>query len=308
MERSLTGYAWSSRGTLVALAAGLLFLFVSVALGACASGQAAVGSESSRSIPATTTGSVETTTTTLPMSIPPEFSRFAPFVERLQIQGLAVAELRRIPSTYSFGAGGVEVVLRSKSTNQAGTPEDVIGTVLVERAAILEKMRGTEIEAIGVAYLKQSGEIVEGPAEPITQTIDPSWYEPAGLALEEAARRVQVDSSIRLASSPFEIVQVSAVSDPYGTRVLTVRLAVASVAVANEALDHLDAIGDVGTLNAQDEAKIGVVLVEIETTAGEPVLWGITDLQLASTAAWFAQGLTSFPSDHETTTSAGVVD
>jgi hypothetical protein len=195
-----------------------------------------------------------------------------------------------------------------KAPIKQAPPKDVIGTVLVERAAILEKMRGTEIEAIGVAYLKQSGEIVEGPAEPVTQTIDPSWYEPAGLALEEAARRVQVDSSSRLASSPFEIVQVSAVTDPYGTRVLTVRLAVASVAVANEALDHLDAVGDVGALNAEDEAKIGVVLVEIETAAGEPVLWGITDLQLASTTAWFAQGLTDFPSDHETTTSAGVVD
>ncbi len=72
------------------------------------------------------------------------------------------------------------------------------------------------------------------------------------------------------------------------------KFTVASVAVANESPEAPgNAIADaVGTLNALHEAKIGVFRTEIDTIAGEPVLWAQTDLELESGISWAAPGLT----------------
>ena len=238
--------------------------------------------------------SAETTTTTLSVSIPAEFSQYRGLVARLEAEGVAVAELRPMPDADTYGAG-VEVVLRSNSSGQAGTPQDTMGSALVFRAAVLAKMAGTKIDAVGVAYLKPSGQIVFASVVPIDRAVDASWYGAPGLTLAEVAQRVRAEVSAKLASSPFKLAQVKTTRDPDGTQVLWATFTVASIAVANDSInDPGNAVGDaVYSLNAQDEAKIGVMRVQIDTAAGEPVLWVFTDIDLQTGTAWVAPGITN---------------
>ena len=284
------------RGLVVILSGGLfvagLFMGGLFGLGAC--GYQTGDQPSARQSVTTDTYQDSTTITSLPVSIPPEFSQFRGMVERLQAQGVAVASLRLMTSSEDYGTG-VEVVLQSNSSGGKGTPEDAIGSRLVFRAAVLEKMGGTQIDAVGVAYLKPSGEIVFSHVVPIDRTIAAEWYATPGLSLEEVTERATADISARLASGPFAIVEVRATQDPDGTRVLRVKLTVPSIAIANEAInDQSRAIGAaVGALNEENQAKIGVVRTEIDTSAGEPVLWAIADLQLEGASHWEAEGITN---------------
>jgi len=253
--------------------------------------------------------------TGITVSIPPEFSQFGGLVERLVAQGVAVAELREMPYAQDYGTG-VEVVLRSQASDQKATPEDALAVHLVFRAAVLEKMAGTDIEAVGVAFLR-SGKIEFHSVVPIDKAIDPSWYiTPApGLSLQQAAKRAEANISARLVSSPFRLTQLEVTQDPDGTRVLRAELDVAAVSTANQAIDDLDTIGEVvGALNQDYQAKIGVIRTEINTTGGEPVLWSIRDLQLKSSTWWQDEGITegayprpAIPSTPDQSTSTTVV-
>jgi len=230
-------------------------------------------------------------TTTFTVEIAPEFVQFSGLVEHLVAQGVAVAELREMPFAEEYGTG-VEVVLRSEATGPRWAPEDVLATHLVFRAAVLEKMARTDIDAVGVAFVGQ-GEVESQSVVPIDKTIDPDWYATPGLTLEEAAQRATTEISAGLASSPFDLVELTVIQEPDGTRVLRARLTVAGVPEANESIDDLNVVGAVvGALNDEHQAKIGVVRTEVSATDGEPVKWSIGDLQLKSSTWWQAEGIT----------------
>jgi hypothetical protein len=289
----------TSWGSVVRLLAAVLGSVAILGASFVGCGQAAPGdSTTGPGLSGTTSSGLNETTVssppiTLPVSIPPELSRYASLVGRLQAQEVAVVALRDL-SDPEYGSG-VEVVLRSQSGVQKGTPQDIIGGALVFRAAILEKMAGTDIDAVGVAYQKPSGEIERSFVEPIDRTIEASWYAAPGLTLEEVSERVTQAISASFASGPFQVMEVRATLDPDGTRVLWVKLAVSSVAVANDHINEpADAVGGiVDSLNTNGQAKIGVIRSMIDTTAGEPVKWILTDLQLQSSTSWNADGITN---------------
>jgi hypothetical protein len=58
----------------------------------------------------------------------------------------------------------------------------------------------------------------------------------------------------------------------------------------------------IGSFNTQYQAKIRAIRIGIDTTAGEPVLWVLTDLQLERGTSWWGDGVTNMLGPSPTTT------
>jgi hypothetical protein len=194
-----------------------------------------------------------------------------------------------------FG-NGVEVVIASSSAGVESTPEEMIASHLALRAATLEKMRGVKIQAISVVFKRASGQYVAGDSQPIVRSIDPIWYSAPGLGLQAASECLDEEIRSALAAGPFHVTETRVTQDSDGTRVLWAWMTVTTIAAASSAIDKpLDAVAQsVHSLNANDQARIGLIRLEVDSDAGQPVLWSITDLQLNIGSAWFAQGITHF--------------
>ena len=187
--------------------------------------------------PATSSSTSSSTSTTAPVSIPPDLAVFKSLVERLQAQGVAVTTLRPMP-TEDYGPG-VEVVLRSLSPDDRGTPEDAIASHVVYRAAVLEKMAGMAIDSVGVVIVSATGERLGGSWVPLDREIDPVWYEPATMSLEEAVSEKQKEIRASLQEGPFTLKEVRGETDPDGTRVLWVTVSAPALAEANAGIGSL---------------------------------------------------------------------
>jgi hypothetical protein len=247
-------------------------------------------SRTSESTAPTTTTLAVTKTTIAPLVIPPKFSQFRGLVRRIEAYGVSVAELRPLPSSERKYTG-VKVVLPPQSDAQMA-----IATHLVERAAILEKKAGTQIDEVLVAHLTSSGQVMDSTGHYVNDTIDPSWYAPAGMTLEEAAQEIRTYLYAALGSSPFHLVQLSVTPDPDGTRVVRVEFSVASAAVANEYVANHSlpsAAGLIDYLNAHHDAKLGLVLTEISTAAEEPIYGNAVDWELPGDTGGWAPSLTN---------------
>jgi hypothetical protein len=244
---------------------------------------------------ATISSTSSSTSTTISVSIPPDLATFEPLVRRLQAQGVAVTAIGPMP-TQDYGPG-VEVVLHSRSTDGLGTPEDAIASHLVYRAATLEKMAGTPIDSVGVVIMSVSGERLGGSWVPLDREIDPAWYEPAGMSLEEAVSEKQEELDVLLQGSPFTLREIRGEIDPDGTRVLWVVVSAPGLAEADAGIASLlsatfpDSDGTPGSVNL---AKIGVIRTQVYSEDGTLLVDDCKDLQLLSDTAYIHPGITNY--------------
>ena len=245
--------------------------------------------------PVTSSSTSSSTSTTTPVSIPPDLAVFKPLVERLQAQGVAVTELRPMP-TQDYGPG-VEVVLRSLGTDDRGTPEDAISSHLVYRAAIMEKMAGMAIDSVGVVIVSATGERLGGSWVPLDREIDPVWYEPATMSFEEAVIEKQKELGASLQGGPFTLKEVRGETDPDGTRVLWVIVSAPTLAEANAGIGSLLTVTfpDPGDRpGSTNPAKIGVIRTRVYTDDGTLLIDDYKDLQLLSDTAYIHPGITNY--------------
>lgn len=231
------------------------------------------------------------TTTTLAVLIPPEPSRFAPMVDQLKAEGVRVSMALPLPDNPSYGSGA-EIVIRTESEAIRYTPEDIMAAAWVYRAALRAKTDLVDIDSVGVAFERPSGQIEMSSVQPVDRTLPADWYEPAVMTLEDAVPRLRQATEAALASGRWHLDDLRAMVDVDGTRIVWAIFTVDTLAVFNAGRIGLNAVATaIYNLNTNSVAKIGALRTDVHLPSGEPVVSVLTDLQLQMGTAWEAEGV-----------------
>ena len=285
---------WHGRAPIVIRSLAIpLLVFVSVSLGVgCGSPSVVSGGDG---VDTSSMGSLETTSSAASgtsITVPADVAGFRSLATRSESQDVPVVGLRPLGAD----GRGVEVVVRSESEDTRLDAEDVMAAHWVLRAAIVERMAGLSIDTVGVAFRGPSGEIVSNSAEPVERTIDASWYSPPGIEDTKAIRAIREGIADSLSQETFAVSNLALERQDDGTRVVRVELLAPSMADINERIGELNGIFSIAErLNADSQARIGLLLLEVVTEAGQPAVLILTDFQLTTGTSWTAPEITNRP-------------
>jgi len=183
----------------------------------------------------------------------------------------------------------VEVTLQSASSGQGVAPDDPSFEHIVQRGvALVEKRDNIKFDVVRVIVVNTQGVPIywsDVPVRTVEETLFPS-------KLDDVTTAGLIREQIGLYGMSLDKLEVS--SDTDGTQVLTIRLSVQDIGIANSALPQFmpELRVLVEKLNAEHGTQIVICKVDIVDAEGKLLLKYVLDLQLAQENWWQADGLT----------------
>lgn len=184
----------------------------------------------------------------------------------------------------------LEITLQSSSGTLAPARDDGFYLLDVRREVMRAESRGYRVDSYKVTLLNKQGTAIHSEESVLTSLAVPRNLRPATVS-DSAAERLVVE---RLELHGMSLDDVSVQSDAEGLQTLVLRLSVADLQTANNALPKFmpSLYPFLGGMNAETGSQITVCWVILVNGNGETLLKYVLDLTLEAERWWMGDGVT----------------
>lgn len=214
---------------------------------------------------------------------------FSLLEQSLETRGLPLISLT---AEDSEGLARISAVVQSESSGSSVTADDKTAEEKILRATALSKAKGLVVDELAFTVLNTEGKVIFTMVRPLDVPLDPVWDKAptmAGTDVEQAARDI-IEKDFDLTGLKPAGLGLSAVDD--GMRSLDMAFVVTDQKVGLENLARFlfGFYSRMDNLSLEQGAKVGVIHIDADDEAGNPLVRYTIDLQLQHAQGWFAPG------------------